>query len=201
MNVELWNKSTKQVFLGKILACILGIVAGILGVIAVAALASDVLNGGGSSTGVVGVLSFIVSLGILAGDVLVFLGIMGMKNASEGEIQQHVQKLWLAAIFSICAIVIGWIPVIGSIIGGILSLLALIFLLIGYSGLKNSAEMAAFSPVAALGFKSLFTAEILAIIGTVVAWIPLIGIVGSIVCLVAYIMELLGWKKVSTPVA
>ncbi|MBQ4388769.1 MAG: hypothetical protein II824_02190 [Bacteroidales bacterium] len=71
----------------------------------------------------------------------------------------------------------------------------------GYNALKKSAAIAAFSPAAAKGFKRLFTAEILIIIGVVIGWIPLIGgVIGAIISVVAWVMILLGWKAVATPV-
>lgn len=206
MQTALWNKSTKQVFLGQLLTCILGIVAGIVGFFSSAATAvatgAALMGGseGASSAATLGVISTILEIAILVGYVLIFLGIMGMKNSSDGEIQKGVQNLWIATILNVVGAVLGLIPVI-SIVGTICNLVALIFLIIGYSALKNSAEMAAFSPIGAKGFKTLFTAEIIAIIGTVVGFIPIIGIIGTLACFVAYIMVLVGWKRVSTPVA
>lgn len=206
MQTALWNKSTKQVFLGQLLTCILGIVAGIVGFFASAATAvatgAALMGGseGASSAATLGVISTILNIAILVGYVLIFLGIMGMKNSSDGEIQKGVQNIWIATILNIVGTVFGLIPVI-SIVGTICNLIALIFLIIGYSALKNSSAMAAFSEKGAQGFKTLFTAEIIAIIGTVVGFIPIIGIIGRIACLVAFIMVLVGWKRVSTPVA
>lgn len=203
MNTQLWNQSTKRVFIGQILTCVLGIVAGIIGFFAgasaIAAFATGSSEAAGAAAGI-NVINIIVKIAILVGYVLVFLGIMGMKNAASGEIQKHVQNLWIATILNLVGAVIGLIPLLG-IVGGICNLVAFIFLIIGYNGLKNSSAMAAFSPAGAAGFKTLFTAMIIAIIGTVVGWIPIIGIIGTLACFVAWIMVLVGWKKVSTPVA
>lgn len=200
MNKTLWNKSTKQVFTGQLLTCILGILAGVIGIFTAASAASSFISGDSAGAGGAVVVNIIVKIAIICGFVLVFLGIKGMKDASDGEIQKGVQNLWIATILNLIGSILGLIPVLG-IVGGICNLVALVFLIIGFSNLKNSVAMAEFSAPAAAGFKTLFTAEIINIIGTVVAWIPIIGVIGSIACFVALIMVLVGWKKVSTPVA
>ena len=138
---------------------------------------------------------------IIAGYVIFFLAVKDLKNITEGEDRNAFNKVYLSIIFDILAAVFGMIPGVRWL-GGILAIVSCVLLLMAYSSLKNSATIGQLSPVAVAGFKQLFTAEVLVAAGIVIGWIPLVGgVVGGILKAVAWVLVLLGWKKVATPVA
>ena len=200
MDIRIWNKETRQAYVGTLLYSLLGILAAILAPIAGAsALAS--FASGSSGGGFVATLLILVELCIIAGYVIFFLAVKDLKNITEGEDQSAFGKVFLSIIFDILAAVFGMIPGVRWV-GGILAIVSCVLLLMAYSSLKNSATIGQLSPMAVAGFKQLFTAEVLVAAGIVIGWIPLVGgVVGGILKAVAWVLVLLGWKKVATPVA
>ena len=91
---------------------------------------------------------------------------------------------------------LAFIPAAGGILKGIDLIVAFIFMLLAYSGLKKSETFAGKD-----GAKLLFTAMILGAVGALLRIIPLIGIIGSILLIIEFILTILGWKKIATPVA
>lgn len=199
MDAIRWNKETRQAYVGTLLYSLLGILASILTPIAAAGSLMSAASGS-SGGGFLGVLLILVQLCVIAGYVMFFLAVKDLKEITEGEDQAAFKKVYLSIIFSILASLCSILHF--PVVPGICSIVACILLILGYNELKKSAGIAAFSPIAAKGFKRLFTAEILIIIGVVIGWIPLIGnVFGAIISVVAWIMILLGWKAVATPVA
>lgn len=197
MDIRIWNKETKQAYVGTMLYSILGIVAAILTPIAaIGAIAS--LTGAASGGGVVGVLLIITEIAIIFGYVIFFLAIKDLKKITEGEVQKAFNKIYLSIIFDILGAIFSILHI--GIISGLLAIASCILLLLAYSSLKKSSVIAEISSNAADGFSRLFTAEVLSIIGAVIALIPVLGFVGSILKLIAWIMILLGWKKIAIPV-
>ena len=200
MDIRIWNKETRQAYVGTLLYSLLGILAAILAPIAGAsALAS--FASGSSGGGFVATLLILVELCIIAGYVIFFLAVKDLKNITEGEDQRAFGKVFLSIIFDILAAVFGMIPGVRWV-GGILAIVSCVLLLMAYSSLKKSAAIGQLSPAATAGFGQLFTAEVLVAIAIVIGWIPLVGgFVGAILKVIAWVLVLLGWKKVATPVA
>lgn len=200
MDIRIWNKETRQAYVGTLLYSLLGILAAILALIAGAsALAS--FASGSSGGGFVATLLILVELCIIAGYVIFFLAVKDLKNITEGEDQSAFGNVFLSIIFDILAAVFGMIPGVRWV-GGILAIVSCVLLLMAYSSLKKSAAIGQLSPAATAGFGQLFTAEVLVAIAIVIGWIPLVGgFVGAILKVIAWVLVLLGWKKVATPVA
>lgn len=200
MDIRIWNKETRQAYVGTLLYSLLGILAAILAPIAGAsALAS--FASGSSGGGFVATLLILVELCIIAGYVIFFLAVKDLKNITEGEDQSAFGNVFLSIIFDILAAVFGMIPGVRWV-GGILAIVSCVLLLMAYSSLKKSAAIGQLSPAATAGFGQLFTAEVLVAIAIVIGWIPLVGgFVGAILKVIAWVLVLLGWKKVATPVA
>ena len=198
MDIRIWNKETRQAYVGTLLYSLLGILAAILAPIAGAsALAS--FASGSSGGGFVATLLILVELCIIAGYVIFFLAVKDLKNITEGEDQSAFGNVFLSIIFDILAAVFGMIPGVRWV-GGILAIVSCVLLLMAYSSLKKSAAIGQLSPAATAGFGQLFTAEVL--VAIVIGWIPLVGgFVGAILKVIAWVLVLLGWKKVATPVA
>ena len=200
MDIRIWNKESRQAYVGTLLYSLLGILAAILapisGISALASFASGSSGGGFSA-----ILLILVELCIIAGYVIFFLAVKDLKNITEGEDRNAFNKVYLSIIFDILAAVFGMIPGVRWL-GGILAIVSCVLLLMAYSSLKNSATIGQLSPVAVAGFKQLFTAEVLVAAGIVIGWIPLVGgVVGGILKAVAWVLVLLGWTTVATPVA
>ena len=199
MDIRIWNKETRQAYVGTLLYSLLGILAAILAPIAgIGAIAS--LAGESSGGGFASVLLVIVELCIIAGYVIFFLAVKDLKNNTEGEDQSAFNKVYLSIVFDIVAAVFGIFHI--GIVSGICAIVSCVLLLMAYSSLKKSATIGQLSPAALGGFKQLFTAEVLVVVAVVIGWIPLVGnIAGAILKVIAWVMVMLGWKKVATPVA
>lgn len=211
MNIPSWNHETRQAYVGTLIYSLLGILAAILTPFVTLRNTADavasIAGAGSSGMGLAGWLLILVQIGIVAGYVMFFLAVKDLKEITEGKDKADFQNVFLAIIFSVIAAILNifhwWI------ISGILSLVACILLLIAYSSLKKSATITALSPEASAGFGRLFVAELLLVIGfaigIVIGWIPFIGLIGHIINavlgVVAWILILLGWKAVATPVA
>lgn len=178
-----WKSTTKQIYTGVMLYSICGMVAGLVGVLAF------------FLGGFWGVLSIVVTLAIIVGYILYFLGLRNFKNVVKAPDAPVVNKLYTAVILIIIGYVLGFIPVAGSIIAGILNLIAFIMMLVAYNKLKKSET---FPELARKGASMLFSAMILALIAVVLGIIPLVGtIIAAILNIISFILVLLGWKKVA----
>lgn len=192
MDIKAWNKETKQAYVGTLLYSLLGIVASILTPIAV--LGS---LGSGSSGG--GVLISIIEILIILGYIIFFLAIKDLKSITEGDEQRAFKRIYLSIVFDIVGALLGIFHL--GIISGILGLISCILLISAYSSLKKSSNIAQFSNQAVSGFGLLFTAEILVLVAICIGWIPIIKIIGGILKAIAWLLVLLGWRKVAKPVA
>jgi hypothetical protein len=101
-----------------------------------------------------------------------------------------------AFILAVVAVVLDCLPLPG-IIGGIVYLIAVILLLVGYNKLKNSSTFPG-----GKGASVLFVAMILIVVGWVLDFIPLIGDwLEALLTIIAYIMTLSGWNKIKNAAA
>lgn len=154
-------------------------------------------------------------LGIISGDIstyigaLLVLGILGIvsfvaiikifttlgkwKNAVDANDAPAVGKLKLAYLLTIIGAIIALIPFLGFV-SGILGIIASILLIIGYAGLKNSTTL---PELARKGGKSLFIGAILSIVAAIVGFLPLLGWLGTIIGIVAWLLYILGWKDIA----
>lgn len=204
MNASIWNKRTSQAYAGTVINVAASILSVIVGFFVGLSAVGSALTGDDTGFGFSVVLLALVGLLALAGAIVFFFGIMGLKDAAVGETDAPAfNKIFIAAILSICGSLVSIlpIPILSTIIAGCLELAAVILYLIAYSNLKSSATLAAFSPNAVNGFGKLFVAEILYLVAIVICLIPLIGaIIGGILEIVAFVFTFIGWKKVATPV-
>ena len=133
------------------------------------------------------------SIGAIYGFWIFFSNIKPWQAIVANEDKSAVGNLYTATLLQMIAIVLGFIPFVG-IVGVILNFVAWILLLMAYSRLKGSATF----PVAAkAGAGKIFTAMILNLVGAIIGWIPVIGIIGSILSIIALVMTLNGWKLIA----
>lgn len=186
-------KTTKSIYNGVLIYSLCGIAKSIVDPI-VAMTAAAAMFSGSSSGGGLGVISILLSIAIIVGYVMFFLGLSHFRTVVNTNDAPAVQKLYVAAIISIVAYVVGCIPLMG-LVAKILALVAFIMMLLGFSALKNSAT---FPADARNGASKLFIAMILSVVGVIVGWIPFIGgVLGAILGIIGFILTILGWKKIS----
>jgi hypothetical protein len=196
---ENWSKATTVVFNGILLYSIAGVLHSIISPIAslisgAGAMASAMGGDGGAGTGGLTVFMYLLSAGIIGGYVLFLIGLTGFAKILDGSDSAAVGKIRTGVILGLVAIVTGFIPLAGGIIGGIINIVAFIMMMIAYSALKKSQT---FPQAARRGAGTLFTSQILLIIGAALGLIPFIGaIFDGILGIIAFIMVLVGWSTI-----
>ncbi len=177
-----YQQVTKNLFTAVLIAAIAGILGGICGAF-------------GILVPIFAILALVVGLVGIGANIWFIISLGQWKGVVDANDAPGVQKLWLATLLSIIGSVLCWIPLIGGIIGGLVSIVGLVFYIMGTSALKNSTTLPA-NGVA--GAKKLHTAIILSIIASVLAIIPFINIIGAILSIVAWVLQLVAWKKIAT---
>ncbi|MDR1338455.1 MAG: hypothetical protein LBK58_00090 [Prevotellaceae bacterium] len=193
----LWNRTTKSVFTGVLVYSIAGIVHTVLGPIADLAdgFSFMAMMGGVDSSSMDGVSNMdnLAIVAIIVGYFLFLQGLKGFSGILNSQDGAQVKKIRNGVILGIVAAGLDFIPLMG-IVSGIVNIIAFIIMLMAYSALKNSAT---FPPQARRGAGTLFTSQILIIIGVVLGWIPLIGgLFEFILSGIAYILVLVGWSTI-----
>lgn len=199
-----WSKATKGIWHGVLGYAILSIISWLLSVLIIAASTvskvskfaesgdASALSGGGFMEDVAPIL---VSIATLVFIWMIISNLGKWRDLVDANDAGYVSRIRTAFIINIVAVVIGMLPIplAGAIISGILIIIAFIMQLTAYSSLKNSKTL---PQAAANGMSNLFTYTILVLIGTLLGFIPLLGIVCLIIKIVAIIFMLMGWAKV-----
>lgn len=193
-NINSYNKTTSLIFKGVLLYTLCGIINGIVGPISSLSSAASFLTGNGP--GALGIFSTILSVAIILGYVLFVYGINKLKGLVYQPDQKAVKRILVFVTLQIIAMFFGIFHL--GIVKSIISVVAIIFGLLGYKGMKQSMTL----PISAKkGASNLYVAMILSIIGTLLGLIPLAGaVLNGILGTIAFILEILGWKKIATPV-
>lgn len=177
---ELWKQSTSYIFCGVLTYSVLGIVSGIVSSIGTASNFMSLLRGGG---GTPSIGSILCSVGVIAGYVFFFLGIMKFSGVVEEKDVPYINKIKKAVICALCATACGLIPAFGALIAWALNLAAQILFLIAYNNLRKSATFPSLE-----GAQKLFVA----------ACLSFIPAVNPILSFIAMIFMLIGWNKIRT---
>lgn len=121
-----------------------------------------------------------------------FLIVLGnWKKAADANDVPGVNKLWLGNLLIIVGSVVSIIPVIGWILGPITALVGWVINLLGVIALKKSTTLHAGG---VQGMNLIFIAIILSVAAGVLAFVPVLP---GLLSLGAYVLQLLGWKKVA----
>lgn len=139
--------------------------------------------GDNTLTGIVALVGFFMylkGLGILK-DVLDDTGIKG------------VSKLKIAVILGVVAVILGWIPLLGGLLAGILLLVAFIFEYIGYGALKQSMSL---GTEGRIGAGKLQTSMILLVIASVIDFFPMTGVIVGTISVIALWFVFSGWSMI-----
>lgn len=191
-----WKTVTGNLYKGVLIQVWCNIAVTIFAFIGALSALGDLASGdlfGAVAWGFWDYMEFIASIGAIYGFIVFFTNLNPWKALVAPEDAKAVDNIYTATILQMVAIILAFIPFLG-LIGGILNIIAWIMLLIAYSNLKNSAT---FPAGAKQGASKIFTAMILSVVGAVIAWIPFIGIIGSILAIIALFMTLGGWKCIA----
>lgn len=202
MNLENWNKETRQAYVGTLFYSLFGVLAAILTPFVKVGNAVRFMSeySGFSSSAGIGsrMLLSLVEIAIIIGYIVFYLAIKDLRKLSEGEVKKSFDKIYVSILFDILGAFFGMLHL--RVLSGVMAIVACVLLLVAYSSLKLSKEIYEMSPAAASGFSLLFTAEILILVAICIGWIPLVKVIGSLLKVIAWILVLLGWKKVATSV-
>lgn len=193
---ETWSKTTKAIFNGVLLYSLSGILYAILHPISKAGRALSFVSG---TSGFSGLSTFcnLLLVCILIGYIIYLSGLSGFGKILPSSDSESVKKVFKSVILVIVAEIFGFIPLLGWI-GGILRIISFIFMLMGYSALKNSTT---FPKRACSGASKLFTSMILLFIGGILSFIPLAGrFLQMPFDIIAFILTLVGWATIKNTI-
>ena len=176
-----WEKVSKDLYTAVLIQAGCGIVAGICAAL-------------GLVVPFLSIIGLIFSLGAVAAGVWFFISLGNWKKIADANDVPAVHKLWLYSLLGIIAGVISVIPVVGGIIGGLVSLAGFVLYILGVNALKVSTTLPA---NVVEGAQKLYTAIILALVAVVLGIIPILNIVGAILSIVAFVLQILAWKKIA----
>lgn len=191
LNVAGWKVSTSKIFNGVLLFSLSGIVGGVISAILTLAGAPGIALWVAALAGVASILGY----------VFYIQGLNGLQAILQGEDASAISKVKTAAILliigAIVTVVLSVIPILGTVVGGIISgvlnLIGCILSVIAFSSLKKSATF----PAAAMGGVSkLFTAYVLNLISYGLILTVILAVVAPILSLVAFIMIIIGWSNI-----
>ena len=190
----MWKTITGNLYKGVQIQIWCNIAAAVFALIGVLTIAGDIASGdlfGALVWDTWDTLGLIANLGAIYGFWVFFSNLKPWQAIVAQEDAKAVGNIYTATLLQMIAIVLTYIPFVG-LVAGILNIIAWVMLLIAYSNLKNSATFPAKE-----GAGKIFTAMILSVVGAIIAWIPIIGLIGSFLAIVALVMTLNGWKAIA----
>ena len=177
--IQNWNCATAAVYKSVLLFAIAGAASSLFSIIPL-----------------MGWVASICDLCVIAGYTVFILKLKDLSLLAEEQDVAALKKLILGVNLYFVGMMLAFIPAVGGILKGIDLIVAFVFMLLAYNALKKSETFAGKD-----GAKMLFTAMILGAVGALLRIIPLIGIICSILLIVEFILTILGWKKITSPVA
>ena len=186
MDKVAYKSAATKVLCGVLGYSVFGILSGILSVVAAAEIAAAIVFGGSLPW-----WYFVLPILIAAAYVVYFIGLNGLVKVLNDADAAAMKKVKVAAILSLVGAICGLIPVAGSIIAGILGIIAIVFNFIGFVALKKSETFPGKK-----GANIIFIAMIISLCGAVVSLIPVIGVIGLIANIVAFVMTIVGWYMI-----
>lgn len=185
---ELWKASVNKAFYGFLTYTLLtGVVGAIIALVSGAAALASLASGEGAG-GFLGPI--IVGILGLLGYIYYFLGIKGMRDSTVGtQMEDGTAKIYRGALFGLVGTILDIIPFLG-IVGLIFNIIGFVFMMQGFGILRKLP----IDELAAKGAQQLWTMMLVSLIGIVLAFIPFLGIICSVVVLVYAFM---GWRNFS----
>lgn len=133
------------------------------------------------------------SITSLAGLIIYLIGLGKLKQSLDAEGMTGASRLKIAVWLGIVAAIFGIIPLLGTIIAGIIGIVAFIFEFLGYSSLMKSDPL---HQLGRDGAKTLRISMIIMVIATLIGIFPLTGMVVGIITLVALWFIYKGWTNI-----
>ena len=118
----------------------------------------------------------------MVGLVLFFVGLGKLQSGLDAKGAAGVSRLKIAVILSIVAVIFGWIPLLGGIVAGILLLIAFIVEFLGYTAMMQSSALGTQGQA---GAGKLRLSMIILLVGSIIGFFPLTGMVVGLISLVA----------------
>ena len=135
----------------------------------------------------------LTGIAALVGFFMYFKGLGILKDVLDDTGVKGVSRLKTAVILGIVAVILGWIPLLGGILAGILLLASFIFEYIGYGSLKQSTAL---GMEGHMGAGKLRTSMILLVIAAFIDFFPMTGIVVGIISIIALWLIFKGWSMI-----
>ena len=174
--IQLWDETTQKISKHVLLLAIAGMVASFFGMF-------------------LGTIADMANVCVIVGYAFLTVRLETLMALSDEADVAALKKVSLGILLFFLGVILKMIPAVGFVFGPLAWIAAYVFMLMGFSALKNSESFADNG-----GMGLLFIAAILGIVGSVFIIIPLVGkILGNLVLLGMYVLILLGWKKVSLP--
>lgn len=129
----------------------------------------------------------------LIGLVLYILGLGKIKVNIDDKGKSGISKLKIAVILSIIAVILGWIPLFGGIISGIVVAIAFLIELLGYGTLKQSQSLGAEGQN---GAGKLQISMIIMLVASIIDLFPFSGMIVGIISLIALFLVFKGWNMI-----
>lgn len=133
------------------------------------------------------------SIASLVGLVLYIIGLGKFTQSLDAEGMAGASKLKIAVWLGIAGAVIGLIPLLGTIVAGIIGIVAFVFEFLGYTALMKSDPL---HQLGRDGAKTLRISMIIMVIATLIGIFPLTGIIVGIITLVALWFIYKGWTNI-----
>ncbi len=136
----------------------------------------------------------LTGIAALIGFFLYYSGLGKLKGSLDKEGIQGISRLKIAIILGIVAVLFGWIPLLGTVVAGIVLIIAFIFEFLGYGNLKQSAPLGAEGQA---GAGKLRISMIIMIVAAIISIIPGLGdVIAGILSLVALWFVFKGWSMI-----
>lgn len=144
------------------------------------------------------IMGYFATLLIVIGYFMYLSSLRAFSVLQIGEAQVGVLKIRSGIAWSLVAVFVDYIPLIGGIFSFIFNIVAFFVMLGGYGRLRSSSN---FPLKARSGAATLYSSMIVGLIGTLLGLIPIMGaIFGGIFSLIAFIMLLCGWVTIKNTV-
>lgn len=138
---------------------------------------------------------------IVAGYCMYLGGLKGFAKLQVGEDASNVMRIRRGTIWALVALLVDYIPIIGGSTALIFNIVSFFVMIGGYNGLKKSLT---FPEKARRGAHLLFASMILGAIGSLLAFVPILGAVfDGVIHIIVLFMGLLGWARIrkATPLS
>lgn len=133
------------------------------------------------------------SIAALIGLIIYLVGLGKLKKSLDTPGIKGASRLKIAVWLGIVGVIIGLIPLLGTIIAGILGIIAFIFEFLGYTSLMKSEPL---HELGQNGAKTLRWSMIIMVIANIINFFPLTGLIVGIITLIALFFIYKGWTNI-----